>query len=84
MAYKEREAAYFDEKHAFQVPRFQLSRIGFVASIETPGVIAREPVEIFVECAQLSTNAVSRDEFARLGWMIHGSHKIVPVKLRRA
>ena len=83
MAYKERKAAYFDEKCAFQVPRFQLSRIGFVASIETPGVIAREPVKIFIKCVQLSMNAASRDEFAWLGWMIHDSHKIVPVKLRR-
>jgi hypothetical protein len=83
MAYKERKAAYFDEKRAFQVPRFQLSRIGFVASIETPGVIAREPVETFVKCAQLSTNTASRDEVAWLGWMINDSHKIVPIKLRR-
>lgn len=83
MAYRERKAAYVDEKFAFQVPQFQLSHIGLVASIETPGVIAREPVETFVKCAQLSTNTANRDEVAWLGWMINDSHKIVPIKLCR-
>ena len=83
MAYRERKAAYFDEKYAFQVPRFQLSHIWFVASIETPRVIARKPVKIFVKCAQLSTNTTNRDEVAWLGWVIDDSHKIVPIKLCR-
>jgi hypothetical protein len=83
MKYKERKATYFDEKRAFQVPRFQLSHIWLVASIETPGVIARKPVEIFVKCSQLSTNTVNRDEVTWLGWMIDDSHKIVPIKFCR-
>jgi hypothetical protein len=73
----------FDEKCALQVPRFQLSRIWFVVSIEAVRMIARKPVKIFVKCAQVSTNAVSRDEVTWLGWMIDDSHKIVPIKFCR-
>jgi hypothetical protein len=83
MIYKERETTYFDEKCAFQVPRFQLSHIWFVVSIETPRVVATKPVEIFVKCAQLSTDTVNRDELTWLDWMIDDSHKIVPIKFCR-
>jgi hypothetical protein len=83
MKYKKRKTTYFDEKCAFQVPRFQLSHVWFVVSIETPRVVARKPVEIFVKCAQLSTNTVNRDEVTWLGWMIDDSHKIVPIKFCR-
>jgi hypothetical protein len=84
MKYKKRKTTYFDEKYAFQVPRFQLSHVWFVVSIETPRVVARKPVKIFVKCAELCTDTVNRDEVTWLGWMIDDSHKIVPIEFCRA
>jgi hypothetical protein len=71
MKYKKRKTTYFDEKCAFQVPRFQLSHVWFVVSIETPRVVARKPVKTFVKSAQLSANTVNRDEVTskkKVGW----------------
>ena len=85
MKYKRRKTTYSDEKCAFQVPRFQLSQVCFVVSIETPQMVARKPVKIFVKSVQLCTNTVNRDEVTWLGWMIDESHKIVmfPIEFGR-
>ena len=56
-----RKSTHFDEKRAFQVPRFQLIHVWFVVRIETSRVVAGKPVEIFVKCPKLSTNTVNRD-----------------------